>query len=73
MQLCRKTSDSSVQFFGALVNARRCAVPVEVPLLQVIDSHRHPCCGGPDSNCGGAAEAVGETAKTVDVHRLRFL
>ena len=34
------------------------AVSVEVPLLQVIDSRRHPCCGGPDSNCGGAAEAV---------------
>ena len=34
------------------------AVPVEVPLLQVIDSRRHPCCGGPDSTCGVAADAV---------------
>ena len=27
---------------------RQCC-PVEVPLLQFIDSRRHPCCGGPDS------------------------
>ena len=34
------------------------AVPVEVPLLQFIDGRRHPCHGGPDSACGGAAVAV---------------
>ena len=34
------------------------AVPVEVPLLQFIDGRRHPCYGGPDSACGGAAVAV---------------
>ena len=90
--------DSSVQFFGELVNARRCAttgarvltvlflwrcrycssstvvdIPVvvvqtalvEVPQMQFIDGRRCPCCG---------TEAVwGNCAKTVDVHRLRFL
>ena len=34
------------------------AVPVEVPLLQFIDGRRHPCHGGPDNACGGAAVAV---------------
>ena len=40
---------------GAMV--RQCC-PVEVPLLQFIDSRRHPCCGGPDSACGAPAVAV---------------
>ena len=31
---------------------------MEVPLLQFFDSRRHPCCGGPDSACGVAADAV---------------
>ena len=36
---------------------RQCCL-VEVPLLQFIDSRRHPCCGGPDSACGAPAVAV---------------
>ena len=59
------------------------AVPVEVPLLQFIDSRRHPCYGGPDSTCGefidgrrypccGIEAVWGNFAKTNDVHRLRF-
>ena len=34
------------------------AVPVEVPLLQFLDGRRHPCHGGHDSACGGAAVAL---------------
>ena len=49
---------SSVQFLARLLSSRCCASTgagvrqcclVEVPLLQFIDSRRHPCHGGPDS------------------------
>ena len=90
--------DSSVQFFGVLLNARRCAttgvgvltvlflwrcrycrsstvVDIHVVVVQtalgggaavaVYRCRRYPCCG---------TEAVwGNCAKTVNVHRLRFL
>ena len=63
-------------FFGELVNARRCATtgvgfrqgrPVEVPLLQFVDSRRHPCCGGSDSACGVATVTVISTVVDIPV------
>ena len=36
-------------------------------LLQYIDSRRHPCCGGPDSACGAAADAVFSTVVEISV------
>ena len=63
-------------FFGELVNARRCATtgvgfrqccPVEVPLLEFVDSRRHPCCGGSDSACGVAKVTVISTVVDIPV------
>ena len=47
---------------------RQCC-PVEMPLLQFIDSRRHPCCSGPDSACRGAAVAVYRQSSTFQLWR----
>ena len=47
---------------------RQCC-PVEVPLLQFIDSRRHPRCGGPDSACRVAAVAVHRQSPTFQLWR----
>ena len=53
MCICaEELEDSFVQFSSELVNARRCATTGSGFLTG------HPCCGGPDSTCGGAADAV---------------